>query len=172
MYDWIVTSSEWIHRYTHTHTWMAIYTKKTSSALAGWLSEWSAGLQTKGLPVQFPVSAPDQVPSWGRARGNRSVTHQCFCASLSPSLPLSLKINKILKKKKRIRVLHSCSSSATNSLCDPWLSLLNSSSMYSSTEDYSFPTSQDCCKAIWKNTLKSIRMLYECSSLIYFLCTC
>ena len=60
-----------------------------------WLSGLSAGLQTKGLPVRFPVRAhawvAGQVPSRGRMRGNHT---SMFLPSRSPSLPLSLKINK------------------------------------------------------------------------------
>ena len=53
----------------------------------------SAGLQTKGSPVRFPVRAhawvAGQVPSGRHARGN----HTLIFLSLSPSLPHSLKIN-------------------------------------------------------------------------------
>ena len=66
-----------------------------------WLSRVSTGLWTKGLLVRFPVRAhawgAGQVPS----RGHRETTTHCFFSlSLSPSLPLSLKINKynLLKK--------------------------------------------------------------------------
>ena len=65
-----------------------------------WLSGLSAGLWTKRSPVQFPVRAhawvADQVPRWGHARGNWSMSllHIDVSPSLSPSLPLSLKINK------------------------------------------------------------------------------
>ena len=65
-----------------------------------WLSGLSTSLRTKGSLVRFPIRAhawvADQVPSRGRMRGN----HTLMILSLSPSLPLSLKINKILKKKK------------------------------------------------------------------------
>ena len=66
-----------------------------------WLSGLSAGLRTKGSPVQFPVRAhawvAGQVPSRGNMRGN----HTLMFLFLSFSLPLSLKIiNKILKKKR------------------------------------------------------------------------
>ena len=58
-----------------------------------WLSRLGAGLQTKGSLVQFPVRAhawvAGQVPSGGCARGN----HTLMFLSLSPSFPLSLKIN-------------------------------------------------------------------------------
>ena len=60
-----------------------------------WLSGLSAGLRTKGSPVQFPVRAHawvvSQVPSRGRARCNHTLM---FLSLSSPSFPLSLKINK------------------------------------------------------------------------------
>ena len=56
-----------------------------------WLSGLSAGLQTKGMPVQFPVRThawvAGQVPSRGHVRGNHTVMF------LSLPFPLS-KINK------------------------------------------------------------------------------
>ena len=66
-----------------------------------WLSVLSTGLRSKGWLVRFPVRAhawvAGQVPSRGRARGN----HTLMFLSLSPSLPLSLKIsNKIFFLKK------------------------------------------------------------------------
>ena len=58
------------------------------------LSGLSASLKTKGSRVQFLVRArawvAGQVPSRGRARGN----HTLMFLSLSPFLPLCLKINK------------------------------------------------------------------------------
>ena len=59
-----------------------------------WLSGFSVGLQTKGLPVWFPVRAhawvAGQVPNKGHIRGN----HTLMFLSLSfPSLPFS----KIIK---------------------------------------------------------------------------
>ena len=94
-------------------------TRKT--ALARWFGGLSACLWNKGLLVQFPVGAH----AWLQARSlvggvcKRQLidislahlsegreTHQCFCPSLSPSFPLSLKINKWnLKKKKKDKVL-------------------------------------------------------------------
>ena len=54
-----------------------------------WISGLSAGLQTKGPPVQFPVRAHawivGQDPSREHVRGN----HILKFLSLSPSLPLS-----------------------------------------------------------------------------------
>ena len=76
-----------------------------SLALVG-VAQWieSAGLQTKGSPVRFPVRTHawvvGQVPSRGRARGNHTLTF----LSLSFSFPSPLstnKINKTLKKKKK-----------------------------------------------------------------------
>ena len=59
-----------------------------------WLSGLSAGLWIQRLLVQSPVRAQTwaagQVAGWGCARGN----HIVLFLSLSPSLPLSLKINK------------------------------------------------------------------------------
>ena len=75
-----------------------------------WLNGLSTGLRNERLPVRFLVRArawvAGQVPSWGCARGNKidvSLTHGCFSPSLSPSLPLSLKVNKIFKKRERGR---------------------------------------------------------------------
>ena len=70
--------------------------KDKTHALAG-VSQWlNTGLQSKGSLVQFPVRAhawvAGQVPSRGDTQG--ATTHWCFSPSLSPSLPLSLKINE------------------------------------------------------------------------------
>ena len=63
-----------------------------------WLSELGISLQTKRSPVWFLVSAHAWVASWGPHLGGceRQLinAHRCFSPSLSPSLPLSLKINK------------------------------------------------------------------------------
>ena len=64
-----------------------------------WLSGLSAGLRTKGLPVQFPVRTlvwvVGQVPSWGRTRGN----HTLMFLSLSlPSPSLKIKIKSFKKR--------------------------------------------------------------------------
>ena len=70
-----------------------------------WLSGLSASLRTEGLLVQFPVRehawVTGQVLSWGRARGNplMFLLHIDVSFPLSPSLFLSLKINKIFFKK-------------------------------------------------------------------------
>ena len=68
-----------------------------------WLGGLSASLWTKGSLVRFPVKAhasvANQVPSRGCMRGKHT---WCFSPFFSPSLPLSLKINKnFLKKKKK-----------------------------------------------------------------------
>ena len=59
-----------------------------------WLSGLSTGLQTKELPVQFPVRAhawvAGQVLSGGCMRGN----HTVIFLSVSSSFPLSLEMNK------------------------------------------------------------------------------
>ena len=66
------------------------------------LSGLSAGLQTKGSLVLFPVRAHawfvGQVPCGRPTRGN----HILLFPSLSPSFPLSLKINKILQHTENI----------------------------------------------------------------------
>ena len=82
---------------------MGILREMVSSWLV-WLSGLSAGLQSKGSLVRFPVRAhtwvAGQVPGRGHARGN----HTLMSLSLSFSLsPLCLKINKILKKIERER---------------------------------------------------------------------
>ena len=68
-----------------------------------WLSGLSAGLRIKGSLVWFPVRAHawvvGQVPSagWG---AQEATTHWCFSPSLSSSITLCLKINKIFERKK------------------------------------------------------------------------
>ena len=60
-----------------------------------WLSGLSTSLQTERSPVRFLVRAhawvASQVPSSGCVSGN----HTLLFVSLSPSLPLSLKISKM-----------------------------------------------------------------------------
>ena len=65
--------------------------------------------QSKRLPVQFPVRAHawvvGSVPGWGTCQRQQidvSLSHQRFIPSLSPSFPLSLKINKIFKKTNEL----------------------------------------------------------------------
>ena len=66
------------------HTWLV------------WLSELSMGLWTKVLPVWFPVRAHAWVAARSPVGGMReATTHWHFSSSLSPSLPLCPKINKI-----------------------------------------------------------------------------
>ena len=59
-----------------------------------WLRGLSAGLRTKGLPVQFPVRAQawvaGQVPSRGHVRAIDEVPLTLMFLSLSFSLPSSL----------------------------------------------------------------------------------
>ena len=77
----------------------------------GWIEPWvvwlrglSAGLQTKGSSVQFPVRArawvADQVPSRRHVRGNHTLIFLSLSFSL-PAPPLCLKIN--LKRKEYIK---------------------------------------------------------------------
>ena len=68
---------------------------------AAWLSCFGVVLQTKTSPVQFPVRAhawvAGSVPGWGTCKRQLisvSLIHRCFSPSLSPSLLISLKINK------------------------------------------------------------------------------
>ena len=73
---------------------------KTNLPWLVWLNGVSAGPRSKGSPVRFPVRAHawdvGQVPSRGLMRGN----HTLMCLFLSsPSLPLSLKLNKIKSLK-------------------------------------------------------------------------
>ena len=75
--------------------------EKTEGALAG-VAQWiERGLQTKWLPVQFPVRAHawvvGQIPSRGCVRGQ---PHIDISLPLSPSLPLSLQINFLKEKTK------------------------------------------------------------------------
>ena len=73
---------------------LRISSEKKNCSLAG-VAQWiDHGLWTKGSLVLFPVRAhawvAGQVPSRGCMRGS----HTLMFLSLSPSLPLSLKINK------------------------------------------------------------------------------
>ena len=65
-----------------------------------WLIGLSTCLWNNDSWVQFPVRAQawvvGHVPSRGYSRGNHTLM---FLSSLSPSLPLSLKINSLLKKE-------------------------------------------------------------------------
>ena len=66
-----------------------------------WLNWLDIVLQTKRLPVQSPVPthawAAGLVPShymYGRLPIDVSLSHRCFSPSISPSLPISLKVKK------------------------------------------------------------------------------
>ena len=67
-----------------------------------WLSGLSASLQTEGSLVRFSVRThawvAGQVPRRGQGRGN----HTLMFLSLSPSLPLSLKIKSFKTILKRV----------------------------------------------------------------------
>ena len=68
-----------------------------------WLSGLSAGLWTKGL--RFDSQSGHMPGLWARSPVGgtwEAMTHWCFSPSLSPSLLLSLKINKICKEKKNL----------------------------------------------------------------------
>ena len=71
-----------------------------------WLSGLSAGLRTKESPVWFPVRAhawvAGQVPSRGCVRGNHTLMFLTFSFFLLPSL----KINKILEKWLKWKILY------------------------------------------------------------------
>ena len=66
-----------------------------------WLSRLSASLQTKGSPVWFPLRAHAWVEARCPVVGIWAATTRWywgFSPSLSPSLPLCLKINKYISK--------------------------------------------------------------------------
>ena len=67
----------------------------TLAGVAQWLS---TSLRTKGLPVRFPVRAHAWVVSQGPSRGCVRGSHPLMFLSLSLSLPLSQKLNKIFFK--------------------------------------------------------------------------
>ena len=66
-----------------------------------WLRGSSAGLRTTGSPVRAHACVTGQVLSLVHVKGNRSMylSHIDVSLPLSPSLPLSLKVSKIFKKK-------------------------------------------------------------------------
>ena len=88
-----------------------ILTVFSLNKLTVYLLSWSAWLtwlgvlpQSKGSPVRFQVRIRAwfviSVPSWGvyeRQQIDVSLSQWCFSPSLSPSLPLSLKRNKMFK---------------------------------------------------------------------------
>ena len=63
---------------------------------------WASSCKHRGSLVQFPVRAharvAGQAPGRGCARGTQSIFLSHINVFISPSFPLSLKINKILKK--------------------------------------------------------------------------
>ena len=61
----------------------------------GWLRWLSIIPQSERSPVRFLVRAH---------ACDASLSHQCFSPSLSPFLPLSLKINKIFFRKETVRM--------------------------------------------------------------------
>ena len=64
--------------------------------MAQWTERWTAKKRVTGwIPVRAQAWVVGQIPSRGHRRGN----HTLIFLSLSPSLPLSLKINKIFFKK-------------------------------------------------------------------------
>ena len=63
-----------------------------------WLSELSASLGTKGVLVRFPVRVYAWVLGQVQQPIDVSLTHQCFSSSISPSLTLSLYMNKQINK--------------------------------------------------------------------------
>ena len=68
--------------------------KKKKSWLV-WLSGQSASLWTERSPVRFPVRwARPQLGTCETQPIDVSLAHRCFSPSLSPSFPLSLKVNK------------------------------------------------------------------------------
>ena len=78
----------------------ALASKKILLALAGVASGFGASLQTERSPVQFLARAhawvAGQVLSWGHVRGNgwMYLSHIDVSLPLTPSSPLSLKVNK------------------------------------------------------------------------------
>ena len=69
-----------------------------ASSLAGVVQQtefWPANQKVTGL-------IPDQDTCLGCRPGMREATDECLSSSLSPSLPLFLKISEIYKKKKKL----------------------------------------------------------------------
>ena len=71
-----------------------------NQALAGvahWIEHWAGNWKVTGsIPSQGTCLGCGAGPQLGRGRGNQSISHMFL--SISPSLPLPLKINKIFKK--------------------------------------------------------------------------
>ena len=72
--------------------------KKETRALAGvaqWIEYWPAKQRVPGsIPSQGTFLGWGLGPQYGAHQRQPATTHSCFSPSLSPSLPLSLKINK------------------------------------------------------------------------------
>ena len=84
--------------------------KKTLGYFPGWCSSvnWAQAWDPEGRSFN---SRSGHMPGlWARSPVGgvwEATTHWYFSPSLSPSLPLTLKINKILKKKKNSRLFYS-----------------------------------------------------------------
>ena len=67
----------------------------------GWCGsvDWASACEPKGH--RFDSWSGHMPGLWARSPVGGARGNQCFSPCLSPSFPLSLKINKILKKKKR-----------------------------------------------------------------------
>ena len=70
--------------------------EKALASVDQWIECWSANQKVGSIPLRVHAWVVSQVPSCGYARGNQSMflSHMDGCISFSPSLPLSLKINK------------------------------------------------------------------------------
>ena len=82
--------------------------KKNCFALAGvaqWTEHWPVDPKAaSSIPIQgtcLDCRPGRWLEACKRQPTDVSFSHQCFSPSLSPSLPLSLKINKIFKKTKQ-----------------------------------------------------------------------
>ena len=83
--------------------------KKIKNIRLVWLSGLSASLWTKGSLVRFPVGYMPGLLASSSVKGEQeATTYWCFSPFLSPSFPLSLKINKILRKKHLKNNIREC----------------------------------------------------------------
>ena len=65
-----------------------------------WVSPWEPkGCSFHPLSGHMPGGLGPQLGEYQRQPINASITHRCFSPSLSPVLPLCLKINKYLQKR-------------------------------------------------------------------------